>query len=244
MAVEINSVKRITDLTEKTALADSDLLVVGNGGTSTLRKIKWATILDKLKSVFSLKTDVDTLNTNLANLSSGLKWKTYSSLPQLGLSTSAKLDNIIDALNSRAPATLICPMYKADFPNISFGSTGAKHIITVTSGTQGYVSLQDHDISTGIVYTCSHYGSMYTPWRENVISVVTENKTVNIAANTDYAYVPYKSGYNLVSAIGTTFHGVYVTGLADTGSNYAVFFNVSGTMAASITLKLTWVKNA
>lgn len=72
--------------------------------------------------------------------------------------------------------------------------------------------------------------------------VIIENITVTIGANTDYSYVPYKTGYVLVAVHGTTFAGIYVTGFADTGSNYSVFYNVPSSQTASITLSLMWVK--
>lgn len=72
--------------------------------------------------------------------------------------------------------------------------------------------------------------------------VIIENITVTIGANTDYSYVPYKTGYVLVAVHGTTFAGIYATGFADTGSNYSVFYNVASGQTASITLSLMWVK--
>ena len=72
--------------------------------------------------------------------------------------------------------------------------------------------------------------------------VIIENITVTIGANTNYSYVPYKTGYVLVAAHGTTFAGIYATGFADTGSNYSVFYNVASGQTATITLSLMWVK--
>lgn len=72
--------------------------------------------------------------------------------------------------------------------------------------------------------------------------IVIENKTVTINAGEDYSYISYKTGYVLSAVHGTTFNGVYTTGIADTGSNYAVFFNTRPVAAADITLSLTWVK--
>lgn len=42
--------KQITSLTENTSMADTDIVPVGNAGTSTLRRIKWANILAAIKS--------------------------------------------------------------------------------------------------------------------------------------------------------------------------------------------------
>lgn len=72
--------------------------------------------------------------------------------------------------------------------------------------------------------------------------IAIENKTVTINTGTDYSYISYKTGYVLSAVHGTTFNGVYTTGIADTGSNYAVFFNTEPVSTADITLRLTWVK--
>lgn len=76
---------------------------------------------------------------------------------------------------------------------------------------------------------------------EQNTKIIVENKTVQISAGADYAYMSYKSGYVLAAAKGTTFNGVYVTGIADTGSNYAIFFNTAGQQAASLTINLVWI---
>ena len=39
------STKKITDLTEKVSLSDTDILLVGNEGNATLRKVKWSTLV-------------------------------------------------------------------------------------------------------------------------------------------------------------------------------------------------------
>ena len=49
MATE-NIYKRITDLTEKTNSADSDLLMVGHEGTAEFRRIKWSNVLNNIKA--------------------------------------------------------------------------------------------------------------------------------------------------------------------------------------------------
>lgn len=45
------STKRITDLPEDTDVNDNDLFMAGSNGTASLRKKKWSTILNKIKSV-------------------------------------------------------------------------------------------------------------------------------------------------------------------------------------------------
>lgn len=42
--------KKITALTENSAMADEDLMSLGNGGTASLRKITWANIIKSIKS--------------------------------------------------------------------------------------------------------------------------------------------------------------------------------------------------
>lgn len=58
--------KQITSLTENTSMADTDIVPVGNAGTSTLRRIKWANILEAIKSkitswTYSFNTSSKTL---------------------------------------------------------------------------------------------------------------------------------------------------------------------------------------
>ena len=93
-----------------------------------------------------------------------MRLNSYSNLSQLGLTSSATTDNIIDALAARYPAMLSTAMFKSDYPNIKFGSTGQRHVYTVIFGASGYVSIQDNDVSNGITYFCGHYGTNYTAW--------------------------------------------------------------------------------
>ena len=44
------TIKKITDLPENTDANDADLFMQGVNGTASLRKIKWSTILAKIKS--------------------------------------------------------------------------------------------------------------------------------------------------------------------------------------------------
>ena len=58
--------KQITSLTENTSMADTDIVPVGNAGTSTLGRIKWANILEAIKSkitswTYSFNTSSKTL---------------------------------------------------------------------------------------------------------------------------------------------------------------------------------------
>lgn len=73
-------------------------------------------------------------------------------------------------------------------------------------------------------------------------NIIVEDVTVAIAANTNFSYVAYKAGYLLVSAVGTTFDGVYANGIANTGSNYAVFYNTQVSQQSEITLSLLWIQ--
>lgn len=56
--------KKVTDLPEKIAISDNDLIVVGNAGTASLRKTKWSTfwnaILTKIRSTIIVNNKVTT----------------------------------------------------------------------------------------------------------------------------------------------------------------------------------------
>lgn len=83
------TIKKITDLPENTDANDADLFMQGVNGTASLRKIKWSTILAKIKSKLlannltttqegyaldarqgkALSDQINALNTKTANLS-------------------------------------------------------------------------------------------------------------------------------------------------------------------------------
>ena len=46
---DVIETKKITDLTENTEMADTDLFLVGNAGTSTFRKVPFSIIADAVK---------------------------------------------------------------------------------------------------------------------------------------------------------------------------------------------------
>lgn len=47
--------KKVTDLTENTAVSDEDLFLVGNAGTAALRKVKWSNIFSKINELIKAK---------------------------------------------------------------------------------------------------------------------------------------------------------------------------------------------
>lgn len=55
--------KTVTDLTEKTTPADTDLFMAGNAGTATLKKLKWSSMLAAIKTKIAEWT-FQTLNTS------------------------------------------------------------------------------------------------------------------------------------------------------------------------------------
>lgn len=139
-----------------------------------------------------------------------------------------------------------------DKGNIYYLHTGASVVFcedgsTVQSKLNGMVKKSDiiqnaTTAATDKVVSGAVAKNLQDQISEQNTKIIVENKTVQISAGADYSYVPYKSGYVLASAKGTTFSGVYVTGIADTGINYAIFFNTAGQQAASLTLNLLWIK--
>lgn len=55
--------KRVTDLAEKTSPADEDLFMAGDAGTATLKKFKWSSLLEAIKTKIASWT-FQTLNTS------------------------------------------------------------------------------------------------------------------------------------------------------------------------------------
>ncbi|MDD2958874.1 MAG: hypothetical protein PHR92_10170 [Lachnospiraceae bacterium] len=47
---DTTTTKKVTALTENTAPADTDLFMIGNSGTASLRKIKWSNLLTAIKT--------------------------------------------------------------------------------------------------------------------------------------------------------------------------------------------------
>lgn len=87
-------------------------------------------------------------------------------MAQLGLTASTcTTDKIIDALQTRKPAALVAPMFIDDYPKVNFAPTGKKHLYSVYMPAEGYVSLQDHDLSNNALYYCCHDGTNYSSWR-------------------------------------------------------------------------------
>lgn len=87
-------------------------------------------------------------------------------MTQLGLTASTcTTSKIIDVLQARKPAALIAPMFIDDYPSVNFASTGKKHLYSVYMSAEGYVSLQDHDLSNNALYYCCHDGTNYSSWR-------------------------------------------------------------------------------
>lgn len=65
---------------------------------------------------------------------------------------------------------------------------------------------------------------------------------LNIEKGNAYAYLPYKDGYFPAGIYGTTYDGVYVSGIADQGYNYAVFLNTEVVDTTTLTVNVLWRK--
>lgn len=119
-----------------------------------------------------------------AQLNNNLKWKTYNNITQLGLTASTCTTNkIIDALDARKPAILAAPMLMDDYPSVNFASTGKKHLYSVYMSAEGYVSLQDHDLSNNALYYCSHTGSSYSSWYNSNLGSIDNWIDITIQSN-------------------------------------------------------------
>lgn len=66
--------KKVTDLPENTGVSDTDLLMVGNAGTATLRKLKMSSLVTWLKE----KLGINALNTNLGSLANRLTLQKFN----------------------------------------------------------------------------------------------------------------------------------------------------------------------
>lgn len=79
--------KKVTDLTENAGVSDNDLLMVGNNGTASLKKLKFSNFLKAIKEKLgigaadSLSTDskeivgaINELNTNFEDITPRIVW--------------------------------------------------------------------------------------------------------------------------------------------------------------------------
>lgn len=98
--------KKVTDLTENSAPADEDLILVGNAGTAVLRKIKWSNILAAIKTkiaswAFDTLTTTDKtilgalneLNSKTLQKNSAEDGKNANSIRALGYYNISNTDN-------------------------------------------------------------------------------------------------------------------------------------------------------
>lgn len=58
--------KKVTELTENTAMSDEDLFMVGSAGTASLRKLKWSNIWNTIKTAILGKLVANNLTTTAA----------------------------------------------------------------------------------------------------------------------------------------------------------------------------------
>ncbi|TCL59555.1 collagen triple helix repeat protein [Kineothrix alysoides] len=131
-------------------VADLQTTVTGKALDATMGKV----LDDKIK----------TNTTSINSLNSKLTWKMFKNVAEIGLNNSCTMDQIISALTSEGYAMLITPMFKSDFPNVSFAGTGMRHLIKVECPFSGYVAITDYDISNGVSYFRGHDGNNYTNW--------------------------------------------------------------------------------
>jgi hypothetical protein len=101
---ETIATKKVTDLTENTSMSDSDLFMVGNAGTSTLRKLKWSNIIAAIKNKLGSAATYSVANNLTTTASSYVldarQGKALSdkigTLSSLGTSANG---NVVDAVN-------------------------------------------------------------------------------------------------------------------------------------------------
>lgn len=58
--------KKVTELTENTAMSDDDLFMVGSAGTASLRRLKWSNIWNTIKTAILGKLVANNLTTTAA----------------------------------------------------------------------------------------------------------------------------------------------------------------------------------
>lgn len=125
------SVKKITELTAKTSADDSDIYVLGNAGSATMRRITFANLASAIKEKLKTLT-VSTLNTSNKTLPGAIN--------ELN---SNKVDKGTDVTLARISASASLSQYMNIRVTSSFGD------YTLIVGTNS-IRLWDHGTNTTI----------------------------------------------------------------------------------------------
>lgn len=108
--------KKVTELTENTAMSDEDLFMVGSAGTASLRKLKWSNIWNTIKTAILGKLVANNLTTTAAGY-------------LLDARQGKALDDKISKLNTDIPYKIVVK----DFRNV------------YTEANKGYITMNPSD---------------------------------------------------------------------------------------------------
>ena len=146
--------KQITSLTENTSMADTDIVPVGNAGTSTLRRIKWANILSAIKNKITswtynfntssktLEGAVNEMQGNISAINGSLSNKLNTSdeiFRYFGQSTNNANWFVLTGIYNTSPSTVgaaaygVIVVFAAPYPSGGFNGKNWIHQLWLTN---------------------------------------------------------------------------------------------------------------
>lgn len=142
--------KTVTDLTEKTTPADTDLFMAGNAGTATLKKLKWSSMLAAIKTKIAEWT-FQTLNTSDKTIPGALNELNNKTVPD---TTPMKSSDILNVTTERN--------------DIWYFASAANGVTGIPEGTWGMVKY--NKITDGLIhcmFVCGDTGNFMTNVYQN-----------------------------------------------------------------------------
>ena len=140
--------KTVTDLTEKTTPADTDLFMAGNAGTATLKKLKWSSMLAAIKTKIAEWT-FQTLNTSDKTIPGALN-ELNNKIIYTGYATSHTLS---------LPLGQVCIVYTTVVGYYCVSLSGGITLLTMYKTEDGIAYVVDNNART-ITFTAKEGGNV------------------------------------------------------------------------------------
>ena len=140
--------KTVTDLTEKTTPADTDLFMAGNAGTATLKKLKWSSMLAAIKTKIAEWT-FQTLNTSDKTIPGALN-ELNNKIIDTGYATSHTLS---------LPLGQVCIVYTTVVGYYCVSLSGGITLLTMYKTEDGIAYVVDNNART-ITFTAKEGGNV------------------------------------------------------------------------------------
>ena len=135
MAVDPSEIKKITDLQENAEAQDTDLMIVGNGGTSVLRKITWSNLLNAIRAKI-LSWKFDELKTKDKTITGGINELSNNSYSLSKINAVVNGDDL-NAAKFTVPGIWTCDSASISetLTNVPFTASGFRLIVEYIGAT-------------------------------------------------------------------------------------------------------------